>query len=878
MRKLFSLLTFGLLVLGSLFASAEFKLPKALAELGDCDPRVVALHTNLFLQRAGGSFRITQCRLVEVGQARYARTIVQMDDRVSWTNFNNWFGNVERGDPNMDVRLCATEQNTQDPFQPPQEWPCQSSYTGNRDFPDRSEWRGWINDLVTPPTVNLTADPAEIEPGDDSTLTWSSQNANTLELDHDIGSVSVPGGSRLISNIQESITYTMTAVGYGGIGQDAATITVTCDSGSGGSGFLPRFFQRAQAQTQQCLPDLVPDLSEAQVVTTDLNGRVTTQQLPGIIGLEHLIGDSANVVIKNLKVKNIGNAVASGTIKYSVETGTLPFDAILGGEDEISLSLQNGQSQVIPELSLWNTEGSGERHATYLEQLIWEAISKEKNYFSLRLTLDIGKEMAELNECEDPYLPGCNNTETREIFSKWPAAKVTATSSTGKPVSNYQASFATAGVHLKSSEMADGKAIFQILPSPNVQPPPISRDLSFYLEHGGQRVTNEQSLTVTEAIIYQFSFVVEDLIVVRPRLYLDTAYADGDYPTLEEDLRKFEEGKYFGAGEGEVVLVSSDNREFRAPILQGAAIFSPRTHAGLPSTSLLLKSAISEYEFASGDPFGLNYEVSGDYHWPARDQANQPAPTFSIKSADASQDFTMYLPLTCENLVAHVELCAVGQESHDQNKLVINEHKDSFRKLISQLVSFSSYPLTGLKRILIGSTNTAGIMGYYYGQRQEDEVVVDVYNPFYGIESRASTLVHEVFHHADYYFSPSKNDWPERIFLSSRSDTYRNSLDTQFNTVAGKEAWDVLAWKSSYEASFLNRLKSSSRAIEAFAVQMQHACTYPEEFTTKLNQQSAWKGHILKRLRGFLGAAGKFEIPEFNAWYSQCTRKASPSR
>ena len=74
------------------------------------------------------------------------------------------------------------------------------------------------------PTVTLQANPTFVQPGEASTLTWSSTNATSLTLQPGIGAVA-PEGSMKVSPTQ-SVTYTLSASGPGGTREATARITV----------------------------------------------------------------------------------------------------------------------------------------------------------------------------------------------------------------------------------------------------------------------------------------------------------------------------------------------------------------------------------------------------------------------------------------------------------------------------------------------------------------------------------------------------------------------------------------------------------------------------------------------------------------------------
>jgi peptidoglycan-associated lipoprotein len=74
------------------------------------------------------------------------------------------------------------------------------------------------------PTVSLKATPSFITTGQSSTLSWTSQNATSLELTPGIGTVAAEGSTQVSPT--ESTTYTITATGPGGTASDSARVTV----------------------------------------------------------------------------------------------------------------------------------------------------------------------------------------------------------------------------------------------------------------------------------------------------------------------------------------------------------------------------------------------------------------------------------------------------------------------------------------------------------------------------------------------------------------------------------------------------------------------------------------------------------------------------
>lgn len=75
------------------------------------------------------------------------------------------------------------------------------------------------------PTVNLTAVPSTIEPGQSVTLSWTSENATSLDLQPGVGAVQASGSTSV--SPAESTTFTLTATGPGGTATSTARVTVT---------------------------------------------------------------------------------------------------------------------------------------------------------------------------------------------------------------------------------------------------------------------------------------------------------------------------------------------------------------------------------------------------------------------------------------------------------------------------------------------------------------------------------------------------------------------------------------------------------------------------------------------------------------------------
>jgi peptidoglycan-associated lipoprotein len=74
------------------------------------------------------------------------------------------------------------------------------------------------------PTVTLSANPASINRGESSTLSWTSTNATQLTVAPGVGTVNAEGSTAVTPS--DSTTYTITASGPGGSANATASVTV----------------------------------------------------------------------------------------------------------------------------------------------------------------------------------------------------------------------------------------------------------------------------------------------------------------------------------------------------------------------------------------------------------------------------------------------------------------------------------------------------------------------------------------------------------------------------------------------------------------------------------------------------------------------------
>lgn len=79
--------------------------------------------------------------------------------------------------------------------------------------------------VVAPPSVTFTVSPTSITSGQSATLTWTTTNASTVEIDHGIGAQPLTGS--LAVSPGATTTYTLMATGIGGSTAKEVSLTVT---------------------------------------------------------------------------------------------------------------------------------------------------------------------------------------------------------------------------------------------------------------------------------------------------------------------------------------------------------------------------------------------------------------------------------------------------------------------------------------------------------------------------------------------------------------------------------------------------------------------------------------------------------------------------
>jgi len=81
--------------------------------------------------------------------------------------------------------------------------------------------------IATPPTVTITSSPAIVPYNSSATLIWKSVNATACNASGGWSGALPPVGSKVVSNLTKSTTFTLACSGAGGVATQSLTVTVT---------------------------------------------------------------------------------------------------------------------------------------------------------------------------------------------------------------------------------------------------------------------------------------------------------------------------------------------------------------------------------------------------------------------------------------------------------------------------------------------------------------------------------------------------------------------------------------------------------------------------------------------------------------------------
>jgi len=195
------------------------------------------------------------------------------------------------------------------------------------------EYNQGTDPTVASPTVTISADPETIYEGQSSTLTWSSTDTDSCEIQPEIG-----GGNPLPSNGSETVsptattTYTITATGSGGTAFDSVMVTV-----SAGGGQLGVTVQKAPGEPLGGINTYLFTASGSYLglsQVTDANGAVAFEVPEGAYKVRadylgyQFWSDEAQVTGDTQIVLTIPHQLVEITVQGSFQGTTDPFAGV----------------------------------------------------------------------------------------------------------------------------------------------------------------------------------------------------------------------------------------------------------------------------------------------------------------------------------------------------------------------------------------------------------------------------------------------------------------------------------------------------------------------------------------------------------------------
>jgi len=166
-----------------------------------------------------------------------------------------------------------------------------------------------VNIDFSPVSVIISADPGTIHVGQTSTLTWTSTNADSAEIDQSIGSVPVSGS--IVVTPAETTIYTITVTGTQGSAVASTTVTVTNN----------------------------PPVAVDDLVSTDEDTPITA--IAVLVNDSDPDGDTISISDFTQPVHGTSGSNGDGTLTYSP-------DANFNGTDSFTYTITDGTSESTP--------------------------------------------------------------------------------------------------------------------------------------------------------------------------------------------------------------------------------------------------------------------------------------------------------------------------------------------------------------------------------------------------------------------------------------------------------------------------------------------------------------------------------------------------
>jgi len=123
---------------------------------------------------------------------------------------------------------------------------------------------GGGGDNTPAPTVQLQAEPSEVESGGTTTLTWSSTNADTCQASGGWSGTKLVSGSEAVGSVTMTTTFTLQCTGHGGTASASAIVTLLGATGTVAGNLLVPTISRSDSDVNDPLARFEPNDNDLQ--------------------------------------------------------------------------------------------------------------------------------------------------------------------------------------------------------------------------------------------------------------------------------------------------------------------------------------------------------------------------------------------------------------------------------------------------------------------------------------------------------------------------------------------------------------------------------------------------------------------------------------
>lgn len=796
-----------------------------------------------------------------------------------------WLANASGGAPNNIItNILVPTNNFPCQFSPNStpdgynifNWPCSSektytgmvdvnSHYGIYDFKVRS-W-AYFSTVNPAPTVEISADPPIIFPGQNTTLRWNSTNATSLSIDNGVGSVAMPSGEKVVGPINVDTTYTISATGnYLGAPVTASvTIKTNCSVGAAPDTKKVGFWQKirnrfgpppALAQNSQCLPDLTVDLSQAKTVIEDTLGKTRTESLSRLSNTGY---ETKTITITGVAIKNAGLAPAKGKVIVVADyANEEEYHNNPCYQFDLDLDLAPGQSTSI-NFTPYKTADDGSSDGCWPAGQIDTA-----NHSGLFVKIDHAGQITESDEE--------NNLAWADNVFGWPSLSIRFLPDVPRGLALV---LATTDVEPEAEEIWNYEAYpFQV----------------YSLNQGSRTYATKvdvddnsfpgPKVTVSENRRYDVTVTTKDgLLIVQPEIIL-----------ANDRHEKVDELK--------VTLIGKDRQGTVTKESTGAAVFRVGAGAEIKPGQYDLQMRASLI-WGKDDANG-NYTETGRANFAFPQAYSGGSGNKFATAVTGETKIEKYKLTTDTQCVDEQSVTYCFQDTPERiAALKAAPVMARIKAEIHRMKSWLSYPVN-LKEVNLVLNPFSGYAGKYEPDKSRTRVTLEShYLTDENATEAANTVIHEMFHVLDDAAQIDTNP-KEAAYLTGESDEYFDLLVDQFSEPSsgaardtGMKLWDLALYNCAYAPPGCNAGYDSSgivdfvgqRAIiadiEAFAEEKSTVCTYKNRVTERLNNiQAVWQEKVgtpppadLIPLRDIvIKRLTLLEKPDgrIGAWHSQC--------